>query len=130
MSDLDSIKDKSITLAIVRNGKHKKDEQYKRDGDSWVLCEIDWGDIYSEFMAHYHMSPESVDDCSLPFIEAIRARLGKHISLKIGMPIGGIEGPVAPMDNPLDAHVLNKPGEIPCIDDIIGFCSGFNGAGG
>lgn len=132
MSDLDSIKDERITIAIVRNGKHKKDEQYKREGDSWVLCEFDWGEIYAELMAHYNMPPESIDERAIPFIEAIRPRLGKHISLKIGIPFAGIESSSTSTAtvNSAEARVLNKPGEIPCIDDIIAFCNGFNGVGG
>ena len=125
LGDLDTIEDDNITFVIVRNGKNKSNEQYKRDRGEWVLCEIDWAEIYTELLAHTSMSPDDISNSSIPFIEAIRARLGTQISLKIGIPFGG--SPTSVIES--DSHELNKPGETPSINDIMGFCSGF-GAGG
>lgn len=87
--------------------------------------ETDWADIYTTLLTHTSMSYEDIGKRSIPQLEAIMARLGKHISLKIGIPFGtGGHTPVS-KDGYGDTKTLNKPGETPCIDDIMLFCNSF-----
>jgi hypothetical protein len=131
LSDLQNIKNtKEEMLAIVINGEFKKYEQYKYQGGSWIIDEINWAEIYLEFSSHAGIPPDVLEERSLPFIQAIRPLIGKHVAMKIGIPFSSGMDSEAHMNNENNSNEYNRPGQTPIIDDIIGFCGGFNGDGG
>ncbi len=52
----------------------------------------DWAEIYADLLCHTSISVTDIPKMTIPQIDAIRARLGKNIAIKIGMPniFGGI----------------------------------------
>jgi len=62
------------------------------------------------------MSYEEICRRTIPQIEAILSRLGKHISLKIGVPLSVEEK-------------TKEPEEEHTVEDALAFCSLFNGLG-
>lgn len=69
------------------------------------------------------MRYEEIENRTMPQIEAVLSHLGKHISLKVGMPnIFGGGGDVDTSEPPTD-----KP---PKLSEIMSFCNEFQGLKG
>lgn len=65
-------------------------------------------------LCHTNMSYEEICERTILQIEAVMARLGQHIGLKIGVPMAAEEKPAEPVEE----HT---------VDDALAFCSLFNG---
>lgn len=46
----------------------------------------DWGEVFTCLLCHTNMRYEEIPRRTIPQIEAILGRLGKHMSLKLGIP--------------------------------------------
>lgn len=80
--------------------------------------EVDWGDVYTTLISHTSMRYGEIGECTIPQLEAIMRMLGKHISLKLGVPWSG--EPVA----------VKESGKAPKLSEIMAFCQQFKGTGG
>lgn len=86
--------------------------------------EPDWAEIYADLLCHTSLSYEAIGSMTIPQIEAIRIRLGKHIPIQFGIP--GIFGGV--LDNSPSAS--SPTGKPPKLSEIAAFCSAFDGVSG
>lgn len=68
--------------------------------------------MWTVLAVHASIPPHSVGDMTIPQIEAVMRRLGKHISLKLGIPLGEPE---------------KIPDTPPKLSQIQAFCNAFNG---
>lgn len=48
--------------------------------------ESDWGEVFTMLICHTNMSYEEIPKRTIPQLEAIYQRLGKHMSLRLGLP--------------------------------------------
>ncbi len=46
----------------------------------------DWGEVFTTIICHTNMTYEEIPRRTIPQLEAILQRLGRHISLKLGIP--------------------------------------------
>ena len=90
----------------------------KKDGAE--TSKPDWSEIYTDIICHTSMHYEEIAERTIPQIEAIRSKLGKNISLKIGMP--GLFG--GALDNPAPSPTTDKP---PKLSEFMSFANAFNG---
>jgi len=60
------------------------------------------------------MNYEEIAERTIPQVEAVMARLGRHIGLKIGVPMGTEEK-------------RTEPAREHSVDDAMAFCAMFNG---
>lgn len=76
----------------------------------------DWGEVFTCLLCHTNMRYEEIPRRTIPQIEAILGRLGKHMSLKLGIPWEDD----APMDRSVGTTVAER----------MAFAAMFDGAGG
>lgn len=81
--------------------------------------EIDWAEVYADLLCHTSISIFEIPEMTIPQIEAIRNKLGKNISLKIGMP--GLFGGV--LEKPPAQKNDGKP---PKLSEFMAFASAFD----
>lgn len=67
----------------------------------------DWGKVYTFLIAHTSLTPEDINNLSIPQVEAISKNLIHEISLKLGVPLKQEEPQVA------------------TIEDVVAFCNAF-----
>lgn len=79
----------------------------------------DWAEIYADLLCHTSLSYEEIGNRTIPQIDAIRSRLGKHVALKIGIP--GIFG--GALDNPPPSPTPDRP---PKLSEFMAFANAFN----
>lgn len=82
----------------------------------------DWAEIYTDLLCHTSISPFDIPNLTIPQIDAIRARLGKHIPIKMGIP--GLFGNDAANTNTAPPSRPDKP---PKLSEFINFANMFNG---
>lgn len=70
-------------------------------------------------MAHTSMDYDCVLERTIPQIEAIISKLGKHIPIKIGIPSESIPQ--------IDVDVKNRKVKAPRLSEIAAFCGDFSG---
>lgn len=85
--------------------------------------EPDWAEAFTTLMAHCSTQPSEFQDLTIPFIEAVLSRLGKHIELKMGVSWGFS---MAPSETPSGA---GKKGKAPKLSELAAFCNSFQGLG-
>ena len=73
----------------------------------------DWGEAFTELLCHTSMSYEDICRRTIPQIETILSKMGKHISLRLGIPFQ--EGKMA---SPSAEH---------SVEDGMAFAAMFNG---
>lgn len=74
----------------------------------------DWGEVYTILLAHTSLSYDEIGKRTIPQVEAVMANLGRHVGLKVGVPVGeggGVE--------PKEEHT---------VDDAMAFVAAFTGA--
>jgi hypothetical protein len=81
----------------------------------------DWAEIYTDLMCEAHQSNSEIANMTIPAIEAIRKKLGKHVEMRMGIPglFGGSVETEVPPSNPSD-----KP---PKLSEFLNFANAFNG---
>ncbi len=81
----------------------------------------DWAEIFTDLLCHTTAGPFDIPNMTIPQIDAIRARLGKHIPINLSMPglFGGVSETSAPPSNP-----TGKP---PKLSELMNFANAFNG---
>jgi len=96
--------------------------------------ESDWGERYTELLCHTSMDYGAIGERSIAQLNAIFARLPKHIEIKIGIP--GMYGGAV---NNGDSEESNSSGggttkgkkstgKPPKLSEIMSFCGGFGGS--
>lgn len=85
--------------------------------------EADWEEAYTTLLAHTSLSYEEIGNRTIPQIEAIMTHLGKHISLKIGVP-GGFAG-----GTPSSVAEPKGTGHASTRDDLMEIARQFAGIG-
>lgn len=76
----------------------------------------DWAEIYTDLLCHTSISPFDIPNMTIPQIDAIRARLGKHIPISMGMP--GLFG--GALDTPTPSSPPDKP---PKLSEFMHYAS-------
>ncbi len=72
-------------------------------------------------LCHTSIGYEEVCERSIPQIEAVMGKLGKHVSLRVGIPWEtGDGGETAP-------PVRNDKSKAPKLSELAAFCGGFKG---
>jgi hypothetical protein len=79
----------------------------------------DWAEIYADLLCHTSIGPFDIPNMTIPQIDAIRSKLGKHIPIKMGMP--GLFG--GALDEPTPAPRPDKP---PKLSEFMNFANMFN----
>jgi len=81
----------------------------------------DWGEIFALLLAHTSMGYEEIKERTIPVIESILSRIGKHIEIKVGLP-GMLSGKA------IDATpvVPKTDGKPPKLSEFISFANAFN----
>lgn len=81
----------------------------------------DWAEIYTDLLCHTSENSSTIPNMTIPQIDAIRARLGKHIPISMGIPglFGGSVETEAPPSNP--------SGKPPKLSEFMNFANAFNG---
>lgn len=75
-------------------------------------------------MAHTSMgSCEAISEHTIPQLNAILDRLPKHLSIKLGVPMGTGEAGAAGQGK----EQLKSTGKPPKLSDIAAFCGAFSG---
>lgn len=82
----------------------------------------DWAEIYTDLLCHTSISPFDIPNLTILQIDAIRARLGKHIPIKMGIP--SLFGNEATNTN---ATPPSRPDKAPKLSEFINFANMFNG---
>jgi hypothetical protein len=80
--------------------------------------EIDWAEVYADLLCHTSISIFEIPEMTLPQINAIRSRIGKHIPLSMGMP--GLFG------GTLDKTIQEHDGRPPKLSEFMAFASAFD----
>lgn len=80
---------------------------------------IDWADVYSDLICHTSLSYFEIHEMTIPAIQAIRSKLGKNISIKIGAP--NLFG------SSKDTTIQKNPGKPPKLSEFMSFANAFNG---
>lgn len=75
----------------------------------------DWGEVFTILLAHTGLSYEEIGDRTVPQVEAILGRIGKHICLRAGVPISESEAGNA------------EPDEEHSVEDALAFIAQFQG---
>lgn len=78
----------------------------------------DWAEVFADLLCHTSLDYEGILRRTIPQIEAIRSRLGKNISLKIGMP--GLFG------GALEKPIQENDGKPPKLSEFMAFASAFD----
>jgi hypothetical protein len=80
----------------------------------------DWAEIYADLLYHTSENSQTIPYMTIPQIDAIRARLGKHVPISMGIPglFGGVLDDSAPSPRP------DKP---PKLSEFMNFANMFNG---
>ncbi len=79
----------------------------------------DWSEIYTDLMCHAHVDYFKIHEMTIPVIQAIRAKLGKNIAIKLGMP--------NIFDCALDTPAPASTGKPPKLSEFMNFANAFNG---
>lgn len=79
----------------------------------------DWAEIYTDLLCHTTAGPFDIPNMTIPQIDAIRERLGKHIPISMGMP--GIFG------GDSDTPTPPSDGKPPKLSELMNFANAFNG---
>jgi hypothetical protein len=79
----------------------------------------DWAEIYADLLCHTSENSSTIPNMTIPQIDAIRARLGKHIPISMGIP--GIFGGVTETSTSL------SPDKPPKLSEFMNFANAFNG---
>jgi hypothetical protein len=80
--------------------------------------EIDWAEVYADLLCHTSISIFEIPEMTLPQINAIRSRIGKHIPLSMGMP--GLFG------GTLEKPIQENDGKPPKLSEFMAFASAFD----
>ena len=80
------------------------------------MGEVDWAEAYIKFLSHTNLSYEEIGKRTIPQLNAIGARLDKHIEIKVGMSLFGKS----------EASIANEEHS---VDDGMAFANMFNGIG-
>ena len=86
----------------------------------------DWAEAFTTLMAHCSTQPSEFPDLTIPFIEAVLSRLGKHIELKMGVSWGFS---MAPSETPSGAGKKGKSSEVVGACCFLQQFSGFRKVG-
>jgi hypothetical protein len=78
--------------------------------------EPDWAEIYTTLLAHTNLSYDEIGKRTIKQINAILSRLGKHINIKVGLPLFGTE----------EEEPVN-PGRQPTISELARMCGILSG---
>jgi len=95
-----------IGLSILPSGDKQKKEN------------ADWGEVFTTLICHTSMRYEEIGERTIPQLETILARLNKHISLKIGIPI---------KEETSTREVAREATREHTVDEALAFCALFNG---
>jgi hypothetical protein len=95
------------------------------DGEGCSDKDIDWADLFSEFVYHTSIDHEGVLDLTLPIINAYRRQSGKHIELKLGLPSS--LGLSQVQSSTSDLQPIANPEKPPKLSQFIEFANAFNG---
>lgn len=79
-------------------------------------------------MSHTSMHYEEICTRTIPQIEAILGRMGKHISLKLGVPWN--TGTAVATTTVTTNQIGNEQGKAPKLSELASFCGVFNGVEG
>ena len=80
----------------------------------------DWAEIYTCLMCHANISYSEIHEMTIPAIEAITGKLGKHIAIKLGVP--GLFG--GALEKSSSQQGDGKP---PKLSQFMEFANAFNG---
>ena len=80
----------------------------------------DWAEIITTLISHTSLKTDDIANSTIPAIQAVLARLNKHVSIKIGIP--GIFG--GALDIPSPPTPPDKP---PKLSEFMAFASAFDG---
>lgn len=74
---------------------------------------VDWADIFAELVCHTTITRNDLPNMALPEIYAYRSKLGKNISLKMGLPLfspalSAMEEPPQEVDNETKLSQLDQ----------------------
>jgi hypothetical protein len=67
------------------------------------------------------MHYDEIAERTIPQVEAILGKLGKHIGLRLGVPFGSGEV--------VSSEPINKKGKAPKLSELAAFCGEFKGIG-
>ena len=79
--------------------------------------EIDWAEVYADLLCHTSISIFEIPEMTLPQINAIRSRIGKHIPLSMGMPDHWRN---------FDKTIQENDGKPPKLSEFMAFASAFD----
>ena len=81
----------------------------------------DWAEIITTLISHTSLKTDDIANSTIPAIQAVLARLNKHVSIKIGIPGifgGALDSTSSPSTTP------DKP---PKLSEFMAFASAFDG---
>lgn len=81
----------------------------------------DWAEIITTLISHTSLKTDDIANSTIPAIQAVLARLNKHVSIKIGIP--GIFGGALDTTSSPSTH----PDKPPKLSEFMAFASAFDG---
>lgn len=74
--------------------------------------EADWGEVFTLLISHTNMTYDEIGNRTIPQLEAVLGRIGRHISLKLGI----VDSPAKP---PPGKAVPGKPPKTSTLRDLF-----------
>lgn len=81
----------------------------------------DWAEIITTLISHTSLKTDDIANSTIPAIQAVLARLNKHVSIKIGIP-GIFGGALDTTSSP-----STTPDKPPKLSEFMAFASAFDG---
>jgi hypothetical protein len=81
---------------------------------------LDWSELYADLLCHTSISYFEIHEMTIPVIQAIRKKIGKHIEMTIGIP--GLFG--GALDTPTHPSPSGRP---PKLSEFMNLANAFNG---